>query len=877
MITIDAQLHGYRQGHQLLASSVQLPKADQATIDQLSDVAGPLRPGEVFDPYLSAYPLPSGRSYVLARTWQDMSVPRAGCVRTLSLLIPMSAWAAAAGLSPFLDFLSPETIPSEADPRSLSITSPSSLPQVPLFHATELLEALFLEEAKPIALFDAPLPELIAHRLLTALWPSLRSRFSLSTFALSPRKIDGRNFDLVFAPKDVRSKFVNWPGRRIDAGAGQTTRHRWTDAIVERVFLDPVPWLLSKQDLRLMGADEGSTTAALRISLLWDELLAKLEQSPSAALGLLDIANSRIQAHPEAVSQLQPALADAALRAATNLPASEAWDILGAMIKKMHGSGLAPALPAVAAAAGILAGRSPSGAVALLEQPDPQQAIQVLASPISEGLNEHFGSSVEAALSSARPDIFGRLLEANEHLAKKTLSSSLLIKRLASIVPDLDELMFEEFRAKLLLLLTQDSHIAILESLVEYLDSESLIAEVIHLADSTGFEATSFFVPLAKRARHLSAIKKLREVLLSSADSSGRNLFLRETLTPSVDDVYWLINERRLKTDTAEIFLLDVLRSSSLAELAALFGDNTLSQSLLNRIPAESTDMLWRVVNEARLPLDVYVAIVIRMLPVVANHEQVELAEKALDRCLREHFGGDEVATVSSLLETVGQKLDGGWVAKHGLEKGVATSVVNRNLLAFDIASKVPRAHIIAAIEDVANALAGRNSLDLDHSAAVSCAQMLWDSQQENANGLLHASGRLLPVLIRSKNAPVSAMVAATFPFVYAELAKHDDVPDLFKFVLFFDWDRCKAARRELVDAFLSSTIWQPSDLMLTACRTSHSDKIIKRVGKSVSGGAYIDRIASQLSLLPQPCRDLATTLISKIRSDWSRRYNWQD
>ena len=93
MITADVQIHGYRKGHQLLASSIVLPKDDQAVVDRLSDVAGPLRPKEQFVPYLSAYPLPSGTHYVVARTWQDLGVPRAGCVRTKSVLINILAWS----------------------------------------------------------------------------------------------------------------------------------------------------------------------------------------------------------------------------------------------------------------------------------------------------------------------------------------------------------------------------------------------------------------------------------------------------------------------------------------------------------------------------------------------------------------------------------------------------------------------------------------------------------------------------------------------------------------------------------------------------------------------------------------------------------------
>ena len=93
-VLIEQQSHGYKNGHQLLATSVRLARGDQDVVDRLSDISGPLRPGETFDPYLTAYPLPSGNFYVLARTWQDLKAARAGCVLTRSLLVPMGVWEA---------------------------------------------------------------------------------------------------------------------------------------------------------------------------------------------------------------------------------------------------------------------------------------------------------------------------------------------------------------------------------------------------------------------------------------------------------------------------------------------------------------------------------------------------------------------------------------------------------------------------------------------------------------------------------------------------------------------------------------------------------------------------------------------------------------
>ena len=90
--TVHEQLHGYRKGHQLLSTSLVLDAPDQDAVNRLSDLTGRLRPGELFDPYLTAYPLPSRTYYVVARTFQDLEAPRSGCVATRSLFVPMDAW-----------------------------------------------------------------------------------------------------------------------------------------------------------------------------------------------------------------------------------------------------------------------------------------------------------------------------------------------------------------------------------------------------------------------------------------------------------------------------------------------------------------------------------------------------------------------------------------------------------------------------------------------------------------------------------------------------------------------------------------------------------------------------------------------------------------
>ena len=52
-LTVDQQLHGYKNGHQMLGGSIKLERRDQDVIDKLSDISGSQRPGEKFEPYFT--------------------------------------------------------------------------------------------------------------------------------------------------------------------------------------------------------------------------------------------------------------------------------------------------------------------------------------------------------------------------------------------------------------------------------------------------------------------------------------------------------------------------------------------------------------------------------------------------------------------------------------------------------------------------------------------------------------------------------------------------------------------------------------------------------------------------------------------------------
>ncbi|KIF63296.1 hypothetical protein [Pseudomonas fluorescens] len=868
MITVEIQIHGYRKGHQLIASSTALSKEDQAVVDRLSDVAGPLRPKEQFAPYLSTYPLPSGSYYVIARTWQDHSVVRAGCVRTMSVLIDAQVWASKAPLIPLLNLLQLSELPSEqhAVRTHLNECTEAKLPPTPSFSASELLEALFLEDAKPVVVFDAPDPELIALRLLTALWPDIRRHFAISTFALSPRKIGGRDLNLVFAPMSAKSKFSDWPGRRVDGRSLQNNRHRWTGAIVQRVFEDPLPRLLSEREINLLGGRDAKSAAALRIALLWDELLDKLQQVPTAALGLLDIANSGMVSNAEAIKSLEPLLAEAINRAASTLTDRDAWDFVGALTRKMWGQ----SMPAGSAAAGQLveklAERAPFGAISFLRQTDSKGAIVPLIPSIAAGLAKGADPVVERALLDAPEDILTRLVIHSGALSRRVVDDDALIERMGRILSSDDQELVDSAGNMVLPYLIDDRQLPVAKPIFNRMGSSELVAELSRLEEANGFKARGLSSMLIERAREVGCLSAIRDVLILSGASARRDSLIANSIEPTKADVDWLLNEKRLTKTAFSKLLVGVLEQASEEQFAEIFSDSKTSERILKLLPKNSIEILVRIAKQDSLPINVHVHVVDSLIPKVSETQKFDIAHRTMERCLCSRFDGDETQFLLMLLSIVGAKVNARWVASTGLGKGVKSDVVSRNLTVFDMAPLPVRERLVKSVDEIAYALQSRHEIDINEVAASACVKIMNDAGRKSQQTLLAVAGILMPSLLRAKNFPVSSIIVALFPPLYKELASSSDVPDFLKFVPFFDWDRCKTARRELVDAFMSSS-WRPGDLALIAYECNDVSKILEHVSYSYKGSQYLSLIESDLGRLTLNGEKKVERIISEIRS----------
>lgn len=87
MMKVEQLLHGYNNGHHLIAGSISLPNEDADKISYLSDWSGYVNPVDGDTSYVTAYPLKRSNLYVVAKSWYANEMSRPGCVWTHSLLI----------------------------------------------------------------------------------------------------------------------------------------------------------------------------------------------------------------------------------------------------------------------------------------------------------------------------------------------------------------------------------------------------------------------------------------------------------------------------------------------------------------------------------------------------------------------------------------------------------------------------------------------------------------------------------------------------------------------------------------------------------------------------------------------------------------------
>jgi hypothetical protein len=98
-----------------------------------------------------------------------------------------------------------------------------------------------------------------------------------------------------------------------------------------------------------------------------------------------------------------------------------------------------------------------------------------------------------------------------------------------------------------------------------------------------------------------------------------------------------------------------------------------------------------------------------------------------------------------------------------------------------------------------------------------------------------------------NKQFPLGPIVAEVFSDVHAVATDKNSSIDTSSLFGFFDWDKGKQLRRDLIDSFTGSG-WSPADLALAPQSDSLLRKIIKRLLRNHQGERYLNRMLSDLN-----------------------------
>lgn len=206
-IEIHQALHGYLNGHQLLACSKELSIYAKKTLLFQSDLTGSMVESG-YDSYITGYPIKDSNIYVFAKTWYANEMPRPGCVWTHSLLIDF----ADIGKIPELDclyslFKRPEVNQYLNFAEAISFEIPfddRNLSKLELDNQHKfLIKAIYENPANSVLVSssEATIFETNILKLWSNQWPRLRRNFTFCSGSLSLKTLEEKEFDLQIIPE----------------------------------------------------------------------------------------------------------------------------------------------------------------------------------------------------------------------------------------------------------------------------------------------------------------------------------------------------------------------------------------------------------------------------------------------------------------------------------------------------------------------------------------------------------------------------------------------------------------------------------------------------------------------------------------------------
>lgn len=206
-IKLQQALFGYRDGHNMLATSTALTPRTRQFLATITDSSGPENNKE-FEGAFTGLPVPETDFYALLRTWPAPEMPRPGCVWSHVILIQLADLARIPELFQIGKLCSRPSVPIDVaryeEPLALDVTKPevSAAGKLDQRRLHYLVRALYEHPEACVVILDEECAswENAVFQVWAQQWPRLRREFAFSTGSLSDRRLAGTPFDLQIAP-----------------------------------------------------------------------------------------------------------------------------------------------------------------------------------------------------------------------------------------------------------------------------------------------------------------------------------------------------------------------------------------------------------------------------------------------------------------------------------------------------------------------------------------------------------------------------------------------------------------------------------------------------------------------------------------------------
>ena len=327
MIQLGQTLHGYQDGHSLLASSQRLPYAAESTLLVLSDLSGQSFVSG-FDAYLTGYPLAEANIYALAKTWYAPEMDRPGCVWTHTLLIKFGDLARFSDLSVLDDFFerpkrNRASWTKYEEPLKVDENDPGFRKVFASSQGTKtasICDALYSTDIASVIVpsTEGGSFESLFLALWGQQWPRLRRRFTFCTGAIESREIAGRNFDLQCIPANFAG-IGNVPGHQSILVNGKPELGRLPSNVLDTLLADlEQPNARLRAFLQNYGADAPQRRTAFA-SLIAAWLLTRSDITDEDVYGNIVVRIAELFPEKESAAALKSDLLEAETIADTTI------------------------------------------------------------------------------------------------------------------------------------------------------------------------------------------------------------------------------------------------------------------------------------------------------------------------------------------------------------------------------------------------------------------------------------------------------------------------------------------------------------------------------------------------------------------------------